>query len=306
MTEEPIQEDPVQKFRKLIASFIPLARQPKKEVAMEQGSQQPPANAAKKSALDALPRKKDAEKAPSAPIPAVAPLSAPKPAATSKAAPTPKMDSSPAPETGKPSKFSPGLKGGFSIGGPRLWTTASVLSLTINILLTIVLLILIVSVYRLKLDMAKIMNASAALMDLPGGLYSNFELMERASIQTNVVVNTSIPVTFDLPLNQSTNVALSQDVTITNARVTIKSDVLNITQANTTIILPQGTILPITLNLTVPVDQQVPVTLNVPVDIPLNETQLNDPFVGLQKVIEPLYCLLEPEAVNIDGQPICP
>jgi len=137
-------------------------------------------------------------------------------------------------------------------------------------------------------------------------LYENFEKMERANIQTNVVVNTTIPVKFDLLLDQQTNVILSQDVTITNAKVTVNTGGLNISQANTTIILPQGTVLPVNLSLTVPVDQQVPVTLNVPVDIPLRDTQLNDPFVGLQNVIKPLYCLLEPQAVNIDQQPICP
>ena len=296
MTEEPIKVDSVEKFRKLIASFIPLARPPKKEVEMQQGKDVPPPPPQKKTgksdALNALPQKKDAAKAPSVPTPAVTPLSAPKPVSTSKPGTTPKFDSAP--------------KGGFSIAGPRLWTTASVISLTINIVITVILIILVVSVYRLKLDMAKIMSAATSVTDLPGGLYSNFEKMERANIETNVQVNTSIPVKFDLSLNQQTNVVLSQDVTITNAKVTVNTGGLNITQANTTIILPAGTVLPINLNLTVPVDQQVPVTLNVPVDIALKDTDLNEPFVGLQDVIAPLYCLLDPLAVDMDGQPICP
>jgi hypothetical protein len=54
------------------------------------------------------------------------------------------------------------------------------------------------------------------------------------------------------------------------------------------------------------VDTQVPVVLDVPVNIPLSETELNEPFVGLQEVIKPLYCFLQPSAVNMDGQPICP
>jgi hypothetical protein len=154
--------------------------------------------------------------------------------------------------------------------------------------------------------MEKVLNAGTALMGLPRGLYTNFEMMERASIQTDVVVNAAIPVQFDLQLNQATNVVLSQDVTITNAKVTVNTGGLNITQANTTIVLPQGTVLPVTLNLTVPVDKQIPVTLNVPVNIPLSATSLNDPFIGLQQVIQPIYCILEPEAVDMDGQPVCP
>lgn len=302
MTDDPIREDPVEKFRKLIASFIPLSRLPKKEVKKEA---QEPEKAIeevkvednKKDTLSSLPKKNISDKLGSLPKKTDAPpkqadakpVAAPPPSPVS--GPKPKLDSAP--------------QSGFSLGGPRLWTTASVISLTINILLTVILLILIISVYRMKLDMAKIMNASTALMDLPAGLYSNFEKMERANIQTNVVVNTSIPVKFDLQLNQQTNVVLSQDVTIQNARVTVNTGGLNISQANTTIVLPAGTILPVNLSLTVPVDQQVPVTLNVPVDIPLRETQLNDPFVGLQNVIKPLYCLFEPQAVNIDQQPIC-
>lgn len=292
MADEPIKEDPVQKFRKLIASFIPLSRLPKKEnkedkqvaeeieeikeVKVEEGN---------KDALSSLPKKKPDNKLESLPKKKEA---APEKTAS---APKPKLDSAP--------------QSGFSLGGPRLWTLASILSLTINILLTIILIILIISVYRMQLDMAKIMNAGTALMDLPAGLYSNFEKMERANIQTNVEVVTSIPVTFDLQLNQQTNVVLSQDVTIQNARVTVNTGGLNISQANTTIVLPAGTTLPVNLSLTVPVDQQVPVTLNVPVNIPLKDTQLNDPFVGLQNVIRPLYCLLEPQAVNMDGNSIC-
>jgi hypothetical protein len=309
MTDEPIKEDPVEKFRKLIASFIPLSRQPKKEareesqqevkepneVKMENGNKDALSSLPKKSVdkpnkLGSLPKKTDAPKKPAA----VKPVEQPKPAAgPSPASPSdPKLDSA--------------SKSGYALWAPRLWTTASIITLTINIIVTIILIILLISVYRLKLDMEKVTNAGTALMDLPGGLYENFEKMERASIQTNVVVNTTIPVKFDLRLDQQTNVILSQDVTITNARVTVNTGGLNISQANTTIILPQGTILPVNLSLTVPVDQQVPVTLNVPVDIPLRDTQLNDPFVGLQNVIKPLYCLLKPEAVNIDQQPICP
>jgi hypothetical protein len=54
------------------------------------------------------------------------------------------------------------------------------------------------------------------------------------------------------------------------------------------------------------VDTQIPITLNVPVNIPLSQTELNEPFVGLQEVIKPLYCALNRNAVNMDGQPICP
>lgn len=293
MTEEQKKQDPVEKFRKLIASFIPLSRLPKKDSAGQENksdvSPAPNPGADKNALLNSLPKKPDAGQKTSVtgPTPAV----------------NPGVDASPA-STQSP-KLTPALGAGISPWGPRLWTTASVISLAINVLMAVILIILVIAVYRLKLDMEKVMNASTAVMGLPRGLYTNFELMERATIDTNVVVDAAIPVKFDLQLNQATNVVLSQDVTITNAKVTVNTGGLNITQANTTIVLPQGTVLPVTLNLTVPVDKQIPITLNVPVNIPLSATSLNDPFIGLQEVIKPIYCVLEPGAVDMDGQPIC-
>jgi hypothetical protein len=129
--------------------------------------------------------------------------------------------------------------------------------------------------------------------------------MDRAHITTNIPVQTEIPVKFDLQLNQQTNVVLSQAVTINNALVTVRTGGMNITNALTTIVLPEGTNLPVFLNLTVPVDQKVPVTLDVAVDIPLEKTQLHEPFVGLQDVVRPFYCLLSPGALRVDSQPVC-
>lgn len=291
MSDEPIKEDPVKKFRTLMGGLNPLARLPKR--SNEDSSFMPKQSEPEK----VTPRSEDkpavkpvANKKPAASKPNGL-TSAPQPAATAQ----PENNPEPAPEP----------KSRASLFGPRFWTLASVISLTINILIAIILIILVVSVYRLKLDMEKIMNVSNSLLDLPSGLYENFEKMDRASIQTNVKVETSIPVKFDLALNQQTNVVLSQDVTISNALVTVNTGGLNIARANTTIVLPQGTTLPVLLNLTVPVDTQVPVVLDVPVNIPLSQTQLNEPFVGLQEVIKPLYCFLEPTAVNLDNQPIC-
>lgn len=187
--------------------------------------------------------------------------------------------------------------------GPAFWTTASIISLTVNLILIIVLLLLALGFKRSGLGIASLANLGNNLL---GGLYGNFEKMDRAKITTDVQVNTTIPVKFDLQLNQQTNVVLSQDVTITNALVTVNTGGLNITRANTTIVLPQGTTLPVVLNLTVPVDTTVPVALNVPVNIPLSQTELHEPFAGLQDVVRPFYCLINSAAVNLDGARICP
>jgi hypothetical protein len=67
----------------------------------------------------------------------------------------------------------------------------------------------------------------------------------------------------------------------------------------TDIVLRQGTKLNIFLDMNVPVDQvipvelTVPVQLTVPVDIPLDQTELHQPFVGLQEVLVPYIQLLD-------------
>jgi hypothetical protein len=184
--------------------------------------------------------------------------------------------------------------------GPAFWTAASLISLFVNLALVITLTLVLINLERF--EVGNLLGMGDRLL---GGLYSNFEKMDRAHITTNVRVNTTIPVKFDLQLNQGTSVVLSQDVTIDNAVVTVKTGGLNITNALTTIVLPQGTTLPIVLNLTVPVDASVPVTLDVPVDIPLNQTDLHEPFVGLQEVVEPFYCMVNQGAVNLQGQSLC-
>jgi hypothetical protein len=184
--------------------------------------------------------------------------------------------------------------------GPAFWTISSILSLTINLVLNIILMVLLMNTPTINVD--SVMKIGNGLL---GGLYTNFEKMDRAHITRTIPVETTIPVKFDLLLNQSTNVVLSQDVRIDNARVTVNTGGLNISNAVTSIVLPQGTNLPIVLNLTVPVNTTVPVKLDVQVDIPLNETQLHEPFQGLSEVVRPYYCMINPVALNLDGKQVC-
>lgn len=269
MTDEP-KDNPGKKLRKLLGSPSPMMRLPKKNV----------------SNISFLPKLKGDEKADAPPEQDAAVPESPKlPLASS-----PKR---------KPASVS---KSRFPVFGPALWNVASVISLTVNLILMLVLIVLFINLNRYGLSISSMLGMGT---DLLGGLYGNFEKMERAHITTDIEVSTTIPVQFDLQLNQQTNVVLSQDVTINNALVTVNTGGLNITRANTTIVLPQGTSLPIVLNLTVPVNTTVPVTLNVPVDIPLDETQLHEPFTGLQEVIKPFYCMINSNAVNLDGELIC-
>jgi hypothetical protein len=165
--------------------------------------------------------------------------------------------------------------------------------------------VLIVVVQLLGGTKATLAFAQGQANGLLGGLYNNFVKMDAASIKTTIHVEKEIPVQFSLNVSGPTDVTLSRDVTINGALVTINSDVLKITNARANIVLPAGTVLPVTIqNLVVPVDQKVLAVLDVPVNIPLNQTELHEPFVGLQKVVEPYFCMLQPNTV-INGVNVC-
>ena len=174
---------------------------------------------------------------------------------------------------------------------PAFWTTASLLSIVINIVLIIVVIILASELFNIK---------KLVQVQLVDGLYQNFVKMDEAHIVTTILVSDtiklhdSIPVVFDLPLKQGTEITLTKDTPIKKASV-----ILNGQPVPTDIILQEGTRMSIALDLVVPVNQQVPVDLSVPVklmvpvDIPLANTELHEPFAGLQDVVAPYKKVLD-------------
>ena len=190
----------------------------------------------------------------------------------------------------------------YSRIGPIFWTIASVISLLVNIGTVVVLIVVVQLLGGTKATLAFAQGQANGLL---GGLYNNFVKMDAASIKTTIHVEKDIPVQFTLNVSGATDVTLSRDVVINGALVTVNTGGLNINNARANIVLPAGTILPIfTQSLDVPVDKTVPAILDVNVDIPLNKTELHEPFVGLQKVVEPYFCMLQPNTV-INGVNVC-
>lgn len=186
--------------------------------------------------------------------------------------------------------------------GPAFWTIASIVSLTVNIILFVMLILLGTQIFEIK----------AVIEDqLIGRLYESFVQMDQANIITTIHVSDTIqvkdtiPVVFTLPLKQETQVVLTRDASIKRATV-----FLNGAPVPTDIILRRGTKLNIFLDMNVPVDQvipvelTVPVQLTVPVDIPLDQTELHQPFVGLQEVLLPYKNLLN-QLPDSWGQLLC-
>lgn len=167
----------------------------------------------------------------------------------------------------------------------RFWRFAVLFSFIINIILIVALIGAGIFIFDIKKQLAQ---------PIIGGLRVSFDEMNQASIITTIAVNDTItvndtiPVVFDLPLNQATNVVLTENTSIPQTTV-----FLNGVPLQTNIILPAGSSLPVQLNMIVPVSQtipvvlRVPIALQVPVNIPLAQTQLNPPFTRLSSIVAP-------------------
>lgn len=204
----------------------------------------------------------------------------------------------PAPE-GTPGPISaPPAPRAYPRFGPAFWTLTGILSLVVNGILIALVIYLLSSLGALQI------TASDAGAGLLGRLFTNFEKMDRASITSSIPVDAQIPLSLNVPVRKTTSITLAADAVIPNARVQIRTAALNI-DAPAQVTLPAGTTLQVGLDFNLEVQDAVPVHLDVPVNIPLAQTQLHEPFTGLQDVVRPFYCLLEPNALNLDGLPVC-
>src|SRR5215216_4124282 len=158
------------------------------------------------------------------------------------------------------------------------WTIASLVSITVNIVLVAILLILLNMLAGVQL------TANDQVSGLLGGLYSNFVKMDQATISRTIPVNANIPLNFTVPVDRSeptgleTEIKLSREAIIENAHVTITEGGVNI-DADAIVRLPPQTTLTVYISrFEIPVQNSVPVQLDVPINIPLNETELHDAF----------------------------
>ena len=180
---------------------------------------------------------------------------------------------------------------------PAFWTVANVISTLVNVVLIGVVLVLLQVLGKTPFQ------ANDQFAGLLGGLYENFVRMDEATISTTVPVNAAIPLDITVPVRTTTRIILADATTINNAHVVINTGGVDI-DADAIVTLPAGTPLNVILDFPLPVKTdpngvpiQVPINLSIPVNIPLKDTQLHEPFVGLQGVVKPYYCLVEPNAV---------
>lgn len=180
---------------------------------------------------------------------------------------------------------------------PAFWTIASVISLTVNIILIIILLI------TFQMFGAILTTTDDKISALLDGLYTNFVKMDQATIATNIPVDATVPLNIVVPVQATTRITLAESAVIPNAHVRINTGGLSI-DADAVVTLPANTPLTVTLDFPLNVQNSIPVHLDVPVNIPLDQTELHEPFVGLQQVVKPWYCLVERNAL-VDGVQVC-
>jgi len=171
---------------------------------------------------------------------------------------------------------------------------ATVCSLFLNVILLAILLIMAFQIRNIKTTMSGLLR----------GLYGNFVEMDKTSIATTITVDQQVPIDFMLPIQQNTDVTLTQSVAISNAHIVINSGGFTF-NGPASITLPAGTNLPVALNMAVPVKFSVPVTLQIPVNIPLAQTDLHQPLTGLQDSIRAYFCKFDRNAQYPQGIYIC-
>jgi hypothetical protein len=173
---------------------------------------------------------------------------------------------------------------------PAFWTVACIFSLVVNIILIGLLITVGHLFFQLKTVVSDGLVTQAS---------NSLSMMDKAHIVQTVTVDTSVrlqdtlPVNFDLPINESTQLSLAEATTINGAYI-----YLNNTAVQTDLTLPAGTPLQAKFNMnipvstTVPVDFTVPINMKVPVDIAIDQTDLHQSIVGLQDALTPYKTVL--------------
>lgn len=139
-------------------------------------------------------------------------------------------------------------------------------------------------------------QAAPGLLDIKDGLVCDTVTglntllvdFENAVITATIPVTDTVPVQFNLPLDQGLTVSLTDRVPLNRPATYVLPSGGGRINGTVYLELPEGQRLPIHMRTTVPVDQQLPVHLSVPVEIPLRDTELGAVIQQLQDLLAPL------------------
>ncbi|MDX2140223.1 MAG: hypothetical protein SF123_19210 [Chloroflexota bacterium] len=155
-------------------------------------------------------------------------------------------------------------------------------SFIVNLILIIVLIVLLLLIFEIKNQIAT---------PLVSGLHSSFVGLDQATIDWTIPVRERVPVVLDVPVNLTTTVVLTDEVAL-NVPASVQIEGSAPLGAVVSLNLPVGLELPVSLNFILPLNQELPVNLDVRAVIPLEQTQLHDPFENLRLMFEPLAVAL--------------
>lgn len=169
----------------------------------------------------------------------------------------------------------------------RFWDAfknlALLFSFLVNLILVIVLLLMIQPLFMANTQIAQ---------PLLGDLDAAFAALGKTNIVTTVSIDDSLPVVFNLPLQQNTNVVLTEAVPL-SVPTTFSLGNQGTIYGWVSLSLPAGMVLPVALNLNVPVSTTVPVVMQVPVTIPLDEAGMGPAIIQLRGVFSPIQAALQ-------------
>lgn len=162
----------------------------------------------------------------------------------------------------------------------KFWDATKTLSLVVSMIVNLVLIIVVAILVQ------QVGAIKSTLVSVLGQLDTAFQGLGDTVIRTTIPISQSVPVRFDLPLQQDTNVTTNGPVPI-NTQATFSLGQFGSINGTVSLNLPAGTQLPVHLELTVPVSNAIPVVFDQGVAIPLAPA-------GMQPVVDQLRAALSP------------
>jgi hypothetical protein len=128
---------------------------------------------------------------------------------------------------------------------------------------------------------------------LLGDLDGAFAALGDTTIRTQVDIEDSMPVVFSLPLEQNTDVVLTEAVPLQVPATFLLPGGGGSIKGTVSLNLPQGQVLPVNLDMDVPVNTKIPVMMQVPVEIKLDEAGMGPAIEQLRAVFRPVQALMQ-------------
>ncbi len=172
--------------------------------------------------------------------------------------------------------------------GQKPWDAFKTFAILFSFALNLTLVIILLAVAGLIIPIV-----NDIVEPIVSGLNDSFVEMSEATIEQEITIDTTMPISFTLPLEQSTVVILTEDVPLTVPAHFLLPGGGGEINGVVTIIMPAGLPLPVAMSMEVPVNQTIPVSMKVPVEIPLAETELGGPFFKLRALFGPLNDMLK-------------